>query len=114
MFLDPTNSTRAEDVHLADRREIWQLESSTSFSARVEQGRVAVFVCEKANALSLDTLRVNCSPFGVGEVLECKESQYILAVSLVDSSSLMSSGEESEVVASLVDPSSKPGRVSTN
>lgn len=75
---------RLTSVTLDDRKTVWQLESSSGFAAKVTRGRVAVFVCDKAAALTLEALKEACAPFGVGEAVECDESQYLLAIGLLD------------------------------
>ncbi|GGN79049.1 hypothetical protein GCM10010112_53250 [Actinoplanes lobatus] len=92
-------------IKLADRNTVWQLESSSGFAVKVTRGRVAIFVCKKAATLTMDALRGCCAPFGVGEAVECDESQYILAIGLLDDAALMvlDSGIDAEDVVSPVE-----------
>ncbi|WP_327696793.1 class I SAM-dependent methyltransferase [Streptomyces sp. NBC_00459] len=95
--------TQLAEIKLADRNTVWQLDSSAGFAAKVTQGRAAVFICEKTAALTLDTLKECCSPFGVGEPVECDESQYILAIGLLDDTTLMVLGADADVTVSPVE-----------
>lgn len=90
-------------IKLADRNTVWQLDSSAGFAAKVTQGRAAIFICEKATALTLDALKECCRPFGVGEPVECDESQYILAIGLLDDTALMVLGADTDITASPVE-----------
>ncbi len=83
-------------IKLADRTTVWQVESSSGFAVKVTQGRVAIFVCEKAATLTIDTLRASCAPFGVGEAVECDESQYILAIGLLEDTALLVLGASTD------------------
>ncbi|MEU2790175.1 methyltransferase domain-containing protein [Streptomyces sp. NPDC007100] len=94
---------RLTTIELADRTTVWQLDGSAGFAAKVTQGRAAIFVCEKAAALTLDALRECCAPFGVGEVVECDESQYVLAIGLLDDTKLMVLGADTDVTVSPVE-----------
>ena len=90
-------------IKLADRTTVWQLDSPAGFAAKVTQGRAAVFVCEKAAALTLDALKECCAPFGVGEAVECSESQYLLAIGLLDDTALLVLGADTDVTAAPVE-----------
>ncbi|MFD0026524.1 class I SAM-dependent methyltransferase [Streptomyces sp. NPDC058382] len=94
---------RLTAIRLADRNTVWQLDSSAGFAAKVTQGRAAVFVCEKATALTLDALKECCAPFGVGEAVECDDTQYLLAIGLLDDTALMVLGADADVTASPVE-----------
>ncbi|MFC5723912.1 class I SAM-dependent methyltransferase [Streptomyces gamaensis] len=98
-----TEGLRLTTVGLADRNTVWQLDSPAGFAVKVTRGRAALFTCEKAAALTLDALRECCAPFGVGEAVECGESQYILAVGLLDDTELMVAGTDADVTASAVE-----------
>ncbi|MDH6132289.1 ubiquinone/menaquinone biosynthesis C-methylase UbiE [Kitasatospora sp. MAA4] len=106
-ILDETapDGMRLTTTKLVDRNTVWQLESSSGFAAKVTQGRAAIFTCKKAAALTLDALSECCAPFGVGEAVECDESQYILAIGLLDDAELMVLATEAgaDVVASPVE-----------
>ena len=93
---DAPAGMQLSEAELADRHTVWQLESSAGFAVKVTQGRVAIFVCAKAATLTMETLRASCAPFGVGEAVECDESQYILAVGLLDDTSLMVLGASTD------------------
>lgn len=90
-------------IKLADRTTVWQLDSPSGFAAKVTDGRAAVFVCEKAGALTLDALKECCAPFGVGEAVECTESQYLLAIGLLDDTALLVLGADADVTAAPVE-----------
>ncbi|MFH9422948.1 class I SAM-dependent methyltransferase [Streptomyces sp. NPDC017529] len=94
---------RLTTIELADRTTVWQLDGSAGFAAKVTRGRAAIFVCEKAAALTLDALKECCAPFGVGEVAECDESQYVLAIGLLDDTELMVLGADTDVTVSPVE-----------
>ncbi|MFC8228932.1 class I SAM-dependent methyltransferase [Streptomyces sp. NPDC057287] len=90
-------------VELADRKTVWQLDGSAGFAVKVTRGRAAVFLCEKATALTLDALKECCAPFGVGEAVECDASQYILVIGLLDDTALMVLGTEGDATSSPVE-----------
>jgi SAM-dependent methyltransferase len=94
---------RRTELELSDRNTVWQLDHAAGFAVKVTRGRVAIFVCEKAAALTLDTLRECRAPFGVGEAVECDESQYVLAIGLLDDTALMMIGGDAGVTASPVE-----------
>ncbi|MEU2510349.1 methyltransferase domain-containing protein [Streptomyces sp. NPDC007863] len=91
------------EIRLKDRTTVWQLDGAAGFVVKVTQGRAAIFRCEKAAAITLETLKDCCAPFGVGEPVECDESQYLLAIGLVDDTALMVLGGEADVTASPVE-----------
>jgi SAM-dependent methyltransferase len=99
----PKEGLSLAEAALTDCQTVWQLESSADFAIKVKQGRVAVFLCEKASALTLERLGECCAPFGVGEALECNEFQYILAIGLLADSELLTLGSDSGVAVSKVD-----------
>ncbi|MEV6976580.1 methyltransferase domain-containing protein [Kitasatospora sp. NPDC093806] len=100
---DAAEGLHAAELALAGRETVWQLDGSGGFAVKVSEGRAAFFVCEKAAALTLDALRSCCAPFGVGEAVECDDSQYILAIGLVDGTVLKTVGAAAAVTASPVE-----------
>ncbi|MFF4156163.1 class I SAM-dependent methyltransferase [Streptomyces sp. NPDC001678] len=104
-ILDETapEGMRLTSIELADRNTVWQLDGSAGFAVKVTRGRAAIFKCEKAAALTVEALRECCAPFGVGEAVECDETQYILAVGLLDDTELMVVGADADVTASAVE-----------
>jgi SAM-dependent methyltransferase len=102
-ILDQSEGLALTTIPLADRKAVWQLDSSAGFAAKVTQGRAAIFVCEKATALTLEALKECCAPFGVGEAVECDESQYLLAVGLLEDTALVVLGADAEVTAAPVE-----------
>ncbi|MFJ6485700.1 MULTISPECIES: class I SAM-dependent methyltransferase [unclassified Streptomyces] len=91
------------EIKLADTATVWQLDGSAGFAAKVTRGRAAIFTCEKAGALTLDALKECCSPFGVGEAVECDESQYLLAIGLLDDTVLTVLGADADLTVSPVE-----------
>ncbi|WP_433825932.1 class I SAM-dependent methyltransferase [Actinoplanes sp. CA-015351] len=96
---------RLTTTELADRDTVWQLEGSSGFAVKVARGRVAIFICKKVAVLTPDVLKACCAPFGVGEAVECDESEYILAIGLLDDTALtvLSTEKDEEGVASAVE-----------
>ncbi|MEU2119797.1 class I SAM-dependent methyltransferase [Streptomyces sp. NPDC016459] len=84
------------EIKLSDTTTVWQLDAPAGFAVKVTRGRAALFTCEKAGALTLDALKECCSPFGVGEAVECDASQYLLAIGLLDDTALMVLGADAE------------------
>ncbi|MFD3976862.1 class I SAM-dependent methyltransferase [Streptomyces cyaneofuscatus] len=95
--------TELKNLGLADRTTVWQLDGSAGFAVKVTRGRAAVFLCEKAAALTPDVLKECCAPFGVGEAIECDASQYLLAIGLLDDTELVAMSAAQDVTASPVE-----------